>query len=322
MRLDLFKNYYKKRGFDDKQTEAGIRALTRAEAMMIRQGSSLDQATIPQIRTLMDRWIEDQTNDSDSILALARYFYLTDRSDVYVYFTKLTGGIGVIDTIKTRFDTVMSPYQAKDFLIVQEPPLGSDPFVQPSFTAAFLAQLEAFTSEEQARAILCGNNHQLSAEQFQSEKSFYEASPSLDQYLKELHARKVKELQEHCDQNKVWFEQRITQDVVDFVALNQQLLSAIHQDGILYLTKIPYDPAAYLKETDPLKRQYLACHCPFVREAILKGKPKISKNWCYCSAGFEKFMFEVILDRPLTVEVIQSVLNGDPLCKFAIHMNP
>ena len=42
--------------------------------------------------------------------------------------------------------------------------------------------------------------------------------PSLDEYLKQRHARKVAELQEHLRHpEKVWFEQIITQDVVDFV---------------------------------------------------------------------------------------------------------
>ncbi|MEZ4509167.1 MAG: hypothetical protein R2912_08180 [Eubacteriales bacterium] len=34
--------------------------------------------------------------------------------------------------------------------------------------------------------------------------------------------QQVATLQEHCDTNTVWFEQIITQDVVDFVAANQR----------------------------------------------------------------------------------------------------
>lgn len=155
---------------------------------------------------------------------------------------------------------------------------------------------------------------------FLDEKKIYESSASMDEYLKGLHDRRVNELQDYCDQNKVWFEQTITQATVDFVASNQELLSAIHLDEVLYLTKIPYDPDAYLKETDPIKKRYYACHCPFAREAILKGKPTISKNWCYCSAGFEKLHFETIMDKPLKVDVLQSALQGDPTCRFAIHL--
>lgn len=320
MRLDLFLDYYDKRGFSDETVEAGVRALTRAEGMLIKQGTSLDKADQAQIRILLDQWIQDQHNDPDSIFALARYFYLTQRNDLYVYFTSLTGGMGVIETIKSRFDEIMDPMKSDSILDVPQPPLGSDPSVYPDFTQKFMAQLEKITTQDQAHHILCGNNHGLSKAAFAKEKEIYEASSSMDDYLKGLHQRKVRELQEHCDQNKVWFEQKITQEAVDFVASNQELLSAVHKDGILYLTKIPYDPSNYLKESDPLKRRYLACHCPFVREAILKGEPIVSSSWCSCSAGFEKFHFESILDRPLEVQVLQSVLKGDPICRFAIKL--
>ncbi len=320
MRLDLFLDYYEKRQFNDDQVEAGIRALTRAEGMLMKQGTCLDKATLPQIRILLDQWILDKTNDEESILALSRYFYLTNKTDLYLYFTKLTGSFGVIETIKDRFDEVMAPYHAADFLVAKPVPLGSDPKAYPQFIHEFMLELETFTTPQQTKTILCGNNHGLDKAAFQKEKEIYESSVSIDAYLLGLHQRRLAQLQDACDQKKVWFEQLITQETVDFVSHNQELLSAVHHEGVLTLTKIPYDPSSYLSQSDPIKKRYAACHCPFVREAILKGKPSVSKHWCQCSAGFEKFHFETIMDRPLEVEVLQSVLQGDLVCRFAIAL--
>jgi hypothetical protein len=75
----------------------------------------------------------------------------------------------------------------------------------------------------------------------------------------------------------------------------------------------------YLHEKDPKKKRYYYCHCPWVREAILSGV-KISPNFCYCSAGFEKRPWDVIFDQPVKADVIESVLRGDLVCKFAIHI--
>jgi len=320
MQLERFMDYYAKRKFDQENILKGVDALRRAEATLIQQNTDLDHASIPQIQMILNEWIQDQTNDLDSILALARYYTITSNHELYVYFTRITGGLGVIETIKERFDEVMAPDLAKDHLSLKLPPLGTDPQDVPSFIDQFMKQLEAVSTPHQTQHILCGNNHQLDKAAFLKEKEIYESSASLDDYLKGLHDRKVNELQAYCDQNKVWFEQKITQATVDFVASNPELLSATHHDGILYLTKIPYDPDAYLKETDPIKKRYLTCHCPFAREAILKGEPKISKNWCHCSAGFEKFHFETIMDKTLEVDVLESVLNGDDRCRFAIHL--
>lgn len=320
MKLDLFLDYYEKRKFNDDQLEAGIRALTRAEGMLMKQGTCLDKATLPQIRTLLDQWILDKTNDEEAILALARYFYVTDKTEIYLYFTKLTGCFGVIEAIKTRFDDVMAPYHANDFLVAKPVPLGSDPKAYPHFTHEFMIELEAFTTLEQTKTILCGNNHGLDKAAFKKEKAIYQASPSIEVYLTGLHQRRIAQLQAACDHKKPWFEQCITQETVDYVSQNQELLSAVHHEGVLTLTKIPYDPSNYLSQTDPLKKRYAACHCPFVREAILNGKPSVSKHWCQCSAGFEKFHFETILEKPLKVEVLQSVLQGDLVCRFAISL--
>ncbi len=57
----------------------------------------------------------------------------------------------------------------------------------------------------------------------------------------------------------------------------------------------------------------------FARESILTGN-SIDGNWCYCSAGFAKFPFEVILDKQLDVKLLNCALNGDEVCRFEIDL--
>ena len=143
----------------------------------------------------------------------------------------------------------------------------------------------------------------------------------MDVYLKERHQRRVLELQKYCDEGKVWFEQIITQEVVEHVRTNQEVLSAVRKDDTLYVTKIPYETQQYLTETDPIKKRYYYCHCTLAREAILNDSQNIDPNWCYCSAGFAKFPFEVILGKEeMEVTVLESVLSGSDKCRFAIKL--
>jgi len=86
-------------------------------------------------------------------------------------------------------------------------------------------------------------------------------------------------------------------------------------------TKIPKSGnlIEYMRETDPeIKRQYY-CHCPRVRD-ILKTSETLSPTYCYCGAGYYKGIWEEILQKPVEVEVLQTVLNGDEVCRFAIHL--
>ena len=86
-------------------------------------------------------------------------------------------------------------------------------------------------------------------------------------------------------------------------------------------TKIPKSGnlLAYIGETDPARKRQLYCHCPRVRE-VLGSSTTISPTYCYCGAGFYKGIWEQILGQPVEVEVLETVLRGDEVCKFAIYL--
>jgi hypothetical protein len=98
-------------------------------------------------------------------------------------------------------------------------------------------------------------------------------------------------------------------------------LAGVRRGNTIIATKIPKSGnlVEYLKETDREKRWALYCHCPRIREAI-GSSTKISPTYCYCGAGFYKGIWEYILQQPVTVELLESVLQGDEVCKVAIHL--
>lgn len=98
-------------------------------------------------------------------------------------------------------------------------------------------------------------------------------------------------------------------------------LAGMRKGNAIIATKIPRSGnlAQYMKEKDPGKKRVLYCHCPRIRDAIA-SKRKISPTYCYCGAGFYKGIWEYILQQPVKVEVLESVLKGDDVCKIAIHL--
>lgn len=60
------------------------------------------------------------------------------------------------------------------------------------------------------------------------------------------------------------------------------------------------------------------CYCSLVRG--LPADEKMSPTYCHCSKEFVKKLWESVLERPLKVELIQSVVSGAQECKFAIHL--
>ena len=57
-----------------------------------------------------------------------------------------------------------------------------------------------------------------------------------------------------------------------------------------------------------------ACLCPMV-----ETKPEgLSSTYCQCSIGYVKAMHELLLNRPVEVELVDSVLRGGKRCQFKL----
>ena len=68
----------------------------------------------------------------------------------------------------------------------------------------------------------------------------------------------------------------------------------------------------------PQSTHNVRCYCSLIRG--LPADETISPTYCHCSKGFVKKLWEGILDRPVTVELLQSVMSGAKECKFAVHL--
>jgi hypothetical protein len=93
----------------------------------------------------------------------------------------------------------------------------------------------------------------------------------------------------------------------------------VREGNILYDTKDPASPKEYEQAQTDLERRMARCFCPLVR-AALQADRELSATFCNCSAGYTAQFWEAILGQPLRIEVVESVLKGDEVCKFAIHL--
>jgi len=281
----------------------------------------IEETTINDIKQYSKYLIDHSMNKYNNYIHIARYYYYLDYKEHYIHMTKYFNSHGVLENIINRI-TLYENKEKQDLIIkdLKLPPFGTDSENLPKDTEHFMTVLKKHLDKNSCDKILAGNNHGIPKESFTKEKQFYNESSSLEEYLKERHIRKVQELQDHLDQNKVWFEQIITPEALELVKNNQEILSGVIQDEKLYVTKIPYDINNFLNaENDTLKRYY-ACHCTFVRENIKNKTANIPKEWCNCSGGFAKFPFEIILDQSLDITLLNTPLDGDHFCRFSIDL--
>lgn len=317
MKLTLLKQLYERNHLHESDTLAALNLVMTLNESIDEDIDYINESTLD---SLIQMLVLEKKNALESFIIMMRYFNVIGRHDLYVHLTRYTGMLDVMENIIKRLETLVGKSNADritDGFIA--PILGTPPADLPSYVEKLMAHLNKHLDEHQIETVLAGNNHGLSERAVLPEKVAYEAAPTLAVYLKERHLRKIEELKQHFQENKVWFEQIITKDTIDFVAKNQEVLSAKLADDTLFVTKIPYDTDRYLNAKHKREKHYYGCHCPFAREAIKEGNT-LPEKFCYCSAGFAKFPFEVILGQPLKVKVLQSILAGDDICRFAIDL--
>jgi len=91
------------------------------------------------------------------------------------------------------------------------------------------------------------------------------------------------------------------------------------EGNVIYVTKDPVLPEEYQQATTENEKRAAYCHCRVLAQAIRDGMT-ISKTYCYCGAGWYQQLWEGILGKPVRIEVVKSILQGDDRCSFAIHL--
>lgn len=318
MNLLLLKDLYEKNNLPTEEMQEAIKLI---EDMNQLAELDIDEINEEILDKLILYLVDNKINTVKSFVVLMRYFRVIDRKDLFIHLTKYTGMLGVIESIIGRLERIHGEARARLILGDYIPPyLGVTPYKLPNYASYLVFLLEQSLKPDEVNTVLAGNNHGIPENSILPEKIEYEKSATLADYLKGRHSRKVEELEKHLKENKVWFEQVITQEVIDFVKSSQEILSARLEDDKLYITKIPYDTLGYLNAGSETLKKYFACHCPFAREAIKKERNDLSERFCYCSAGFAKYPFEVILGQKLKIKVIETVLGKGKLCKFVIDL--
>lgn len=87
----------------------------------------------------------------------------------------------------------------------------------------------------------------------------------------------------------------------------------------VYITKVPCNPKSHQEARTELERKLAYCHCHWMRAAI-KVQETVSPVFCYCSVSWDKQLWEGILETPVEVEILKSLLKGDDHCVHAFHL--
>jgi hypothetical protein len=293
----------------------------RFEEFLKQFGKTLETAAEAEFNKFSKVLIEEGTNTYLNYAALSRYAYFIKNMDLYLPVLGIFDGGEVMNVLHERLGEHVGE-EKRDKILPKEnlPPLGMPDTEKMGVTRKIVEKMEKVLDPADCKKILADVAHGLPRDFRKGEREKFLKAGSIDEYLKQKRNTAIEELEKHRDDGSLFYNQYISDEVVEFVKSRPDVLSGERRGNTIYHTKIPFMVQEYLEETDERMKRYYACHCAWARESILDDDVDVSANFCHCSGGFTKMPWEAALDQSLEYEMVKSVLKGDNECSFVIHL--
>lgn len=321
MDVQGFKKFCEERKYGEEITKNSITKVKEFDLFLQKINHTIETAKEEAVHKYAQELITLGKNQKEVYYALIRYCYFSDNKDMLIALYELLDGSDVLDNLSRELFEVVGKKKGKEILAgIDFPPLGTVADKKPKITKKVMERLEENLDEKSCHKILLSNLHGIPKESYKRQREKYLEIENVDEYLKERNAEFIKRLVKHRDEKTLFYTQEVDDAVVEHVRNNPQIESGIRKGSIVYAEKIPYLTKRFLKEIDEKMKQYYYCHCSWVREALKAKEVKVPSKFCKCSAGYYKNQWDVILDQSVEVEVVESILDGDSRCLFAIYL--
>jgi hypothetical protein len=266
--------------------------------------------------------IAEGGNSYQYLLALARYGRHVRNHTLFVAILQLLDGAEALEGMARRVGEVLGEEARDEVFPAPLPPLGLSSWEKAHVTRAVMQRLEPRLDAGTCRDVFADSFRDLPESMFLEDRQRYHDLGDFDRFLEIKRQEFIAHLQKLRDEGALFFDQEITDAVIDFVRQDPEISQGVRRGNVLYVTKIPYRTKEYLAEADPQRKRTLYCHCPWARESLRQAEGPVPATFCRCSAGFHKKPWEVIFEQPLEADVLESVLQGDQRCRFAVHLPP
>ncbi|HUU78331.1 MAG TPA: hypothetical protein VMX55_08285 [candidate division Zixibacteria bacterium] len=321
MNIEGFRNFGKERNYSEEIVEEAVKIIKAFNEFLSETKRDIDSANAEDVHKYAQHLIETKMNKKETYFALIRYCFFSGNENMLIALYELLDGSDVLDNLAKELYEVVGSEKSKQILEgIDFPVLGIKADKKPVVTKKVIDRLVENIDEKTCHKILVSNLHGIPKESYKGQREKFLKTENVDEYLKERHENFIKTLEKNRDEKKLFYTQEVDDEVINHVKNNAQIEGGVRKGNIVYAEKIPYMTKKFLNEKDENMKKYYYCHCSWVREALRTGETKVPSKFCTCSAGYYKNQWDVILDQTVDVEVVETILDGDSRCLFAIHL--
>jgi len=321
MRSKEYKAHLEGIGYNQEQVRQCMAGAEDFSLWLETSGRTEETATADDVHAFAAHRISEGTNERLAFIGVYQYAGMIGNHAMTVGVLDLLDGFEILGNLH-RFVGEILGGEAQDrvFRDVPLPVIGTTPLEWTRVMSQVMPRLETETDSATVKRILGSGLRDLRDEYYVDFKERFEKAESLDAFLADRKRRHDEALVTHRDEGTLYFNQRIDDGVLEFVAAHQEIGGGVRDGSRIVEVKIPHMSIEYLATDDLRMKQYYVCHCPCVKEAIARDDLEISPTVCEFCPSFNAKPWEVAYGQRLETEVLESALRGDAWCKFAIHL--
>ncbi len=317
MQEEKFINYLKSQNKQENTTEIYVAFVRKIDDYLKNEKKSLgiDKSYLKDLQAFLKQWEVDKKKKKRFLRVMISYGKATKNNNLIANSNQLLGR----GTWLFRLEETLNEYVGEE---LQQQIMEAGGSIKQTSTTARKADwtkcmmdcLEANVDEKTCKIILNNNLHFKSPESpsFKKLKRMYKKSGSIDVVLQHLHDKWKKTIGDRYGYDSPEYK---------YVEADPTIEAGKREGNIVYVSKIPYQIKKFIEAKDEKTKRYHYCHCAWVRDSLQKPEAnQVSHTFCNCSGGWHKVPFEGIFEQSLEVDLIKSVLKGDDICTFAIHL--
>ena len=318
-----FMEYLYKIGCSENSIKFSIKVICEFECYLKENHLEFESLNQYDIEKYLEALIDKNQDDLDRLIALARYGRHHHQIPLFTVMLSLLDGGEVMDNFHKALNVALGEETThKIFEGINLPTWGTDNRKKAIAMGIVMNRLETMVDKRHWEPILLQCLRDLPDAMYSNQVLLYEQCADIEEYLDKREEQFIDEMRRLNGSGQLYFGQPITNAVLLFLENNDRISRGVINNNKLHIIKIPYMTDAWLHADSDEEKRYFYCHCPWARESIISksGIPLVSPQFCACSAGFVKKPFELIYRQALHVEILQTILNGDDVCEFAISL--
>lgn len=287
------------------------------------EGDKIMYAGKNEVEKYSRKLIEEEKNSYDTFLILREFSAWLEQWNLY---TALIDIVECDNTMQVLSKDILKRHGQETLGKIfhkEIPPLGADEKERYAFTKIITAGMSQFLTPEESESAWFRLQHGIPASHWKNgdarNRKLFRECKDIDTYLETRGKALIEYLTRLKSEGKPWYSQELDGEVLEFITQNPEIEAGKREGDRIFITKIPYQAKRYLHETDPVMKRYHACHCPLVREGILRNET-IAADICRCSLGHASHYLSG-LGKNLQGEVLESVIRGDTRCRFVFYLD-